>query len=259
MTWQNPKKLVRVSALNEFLNTDLRNLEVLEFGAFASPTLDRNEANVSYADRLSTEELRKSVNNEEKRSAIVDVDYVVSADFSERPDKKFDLIIANHVIEHIPNVICWLNNIAVALKPGGSLFVAVPDKRFTFDIGRKETLAREIVDSYVINREQPSPAIILDAAFHRQNIKVGGDVWFGKVQMASPMQQDLDVDKFLKDSMARINSGEYIDAHCNVFTELSFFAVFREIENMGLNRLTLQSVKGVQKPFNEFHALFRKV
>ncbi len=50
-----------------------------------------------------------------------------------------DFVIANHFFEHSENPIQTLTNLLRVLKPGGVLFLAVPDKRFTFDSYRPTT------------------------------------------------------------------------------------------------------------------------
>ena len=47
-----------------------------------------------------------------------------------------DFVIANHFLEHCENPIQTLVNLLRVLKDGGLLYLAVPDKRFTFDVDR---------------------------------------------------------------------------------------------------------------------------
>jgi SAM-dependent methyltransferase len=50
-----------------------------------------------------------------------------------------DFVIANHFLEHCENPIQTILNFLRVLRNGGILYLAVPDKRFTFDIGRPVT------------------------------------------------------------------------------------------------------------------------
>ena len=47
----------------------------------------------------------------------------------------FDYAIASHVFEHLPDPIGWLTELHSLLSPGGVIALAIPDKRYTFDIG----------------------------------------------------------------------------------------------------------------------------
>ncbi len=50
-----------------------------------------------------------------------------------------DFVVANHFFEHSENPIQTLENLLRVLKPAGVLFMAVPDKRYTFDAERPST------------------------------------------------------------------------------------------------------------------------
>ncbi len=258
MTWKNAKQAVRQSALDSLLQKSTKKMSVLEFGAFASPMFDPSQKNVFFADRLNTEELKTSVKDPAKRKMIVDVDYVVPPDFSIDLGRKFDLIVANHVVEHIPDVLSWLDNIGRALTNNGCLFLAVPDKRFTFDIVRDTTLARELIDNFEVRRTQPSISSIVDARYNRRNINFGSDVWSGRAAQKLDSPSDVDARALSETLKKQMDAGEYIDAHCNVFTEESFFRVFRQLEEMKYGDMRLQATFPVQKPYNEFYAVFTK-
>jgi SAM-dependent methyltransferase len=69
-------------------------------------------------------------------------------------DASFDFVVAAHVIEHMRNPIgaiaAWLR----VLKPGGHLYLIVPDKRYTFDRARVRTTLEHMILDY----REPSPA-----------------------------------------------------------------------------------------------------
>lgn len=54
-------------------------------------------------------------------------------------DNSLDFVIANHFFEHCENPVDTLQRLLNALRPGGIVFLAVPDKRYTFDAGRPST------------------------------------------------------------------------------------------------------------------------
>ena len=59
-----------------------------------------------------------------------------------------DFIVANHFLEHTENPIGTIQTHLGKLKPGGVLFYAVPDKRFTFDFRRPVTPLAHMVADY---------------------------------------------------------------------------------------------------------------
>jgi SAM-dependent methyltransferase len=60
-------------------------------------------------------------------------------------DASVDFVIANHVIEHLEDPITALESYARVLRPGGVLYMAVPDKRVTFDRDRPVTEVGHII------------------------------------------------------------------------------------------------------------------
>jgi len=59
-----------------------------------------------------------------------------------------DFVIANHFFEHSENPVQTLVNLFRVLKPQGILFMAVPDKRYTFDSSRPSTSFESLKRTY---------------------------------------------------------------------------------------------------------------
>lgn len=59
-----------------------------------------------------------------------------------------DFVIANHFLEHCENPIQTIANLTRVLKEGGILYMAVPDKRFTFDIERPITRYQVLAETF---------------------------------------------------------------------------------------------------------------
>jgi SAM-dependent methyltransferase len=60
-----------------------------------------------------------------------------------------DFIIANHFLEHCPDPIRSIHNMLRVVKQGGVLYLAVPDKRHTFDLRRPATPYVALKNAYV--------------------------------------------------------------------------------------------------------------
>jgi SAM-dependent methyltransferase len=69
-------------------------------------------------------------------------------------DESVDFVVANHVIEHLPDPISGLQEMARVTKPGGLLYFAVPDQRATFDRRRPVTAIAHLVDEFRNGTEQ---------------------------------------------------------------------------------------------------------
>lgn len=111
----------------------------IEIGALHQPLLVSPQAEVRYVDRMTVEELR----SEYPELADWNLTRVDIIDDGERlstiPDASQDFIIANHFLEHCEDPIGTIGVHLSKLKPGGVLFYAVPDKRYTFDFRRSAT------------------------------------------------------------------------------------------------------------------------
>jgi SAM-dependent methyltransferase len=63
-------------------------------------------------------------------------------------DSSQDFVIANHFIEHCENPINAIENFLRVLRPGGMLFMAIPDKTRTFDEERPITPFSHLMKDY---------------------------------------------------------------------------------------------------------------
>jgi SAM-dependent methyltransferase len=71
-------------------------------------------------------------NNSAEDLEAIDAFYLLGNDgcgYTAIPDSHYDLIILNHVIEHIPAPIPILETICTKLKPGGLIWIAFPSLR----------------------------------------------------------------------------------------------------------------------------------
>lgn len=109
----------------------------IEFGALHTPLRVPADATVTYADLAPVESLRVSYSEVGPiKSPDITTDLESMAGIL---DQGHDFIIANHVLEHVEDPLKALGSIGRVLRPGGIAFVALPDKRFTFDQEREIT------------------------------------------------------------------------------------------------------------------------
>jgi SAM-dependent methyltransferase len=105
-------------------------------------------AEVRYVDRMTVEELRREY-PELVEWQLTEVDVVDDGETLRTIDAgSQDFIIANHFLEHCENPIGTIETHLEKLKPGGVLFYAVPDKRFTFDFRRPLTPLEHFAADY---------------------------------------------------------------------------------------------------------------
>lgn len=144
---QEYEKTVREGLARKFLHG--RGLEI---GALQRKLQVPTECHVTYVDRMPLEELvehyPEMAHFNLQRPDIIDDGETLSS----IPPGSQDFVIANHFLEHSKNPIQTIENFFRVLKDGGVLYMAVPDKRYTFDCSRRLTAYAELSDARQCDR-----------------------------------------------------------------------------------------------------------
>lgn len=119
----------------------------VEIGALDRPLYLPKRARAFYLDRLHPRELRKHY--PELNSRPLFVSFVADGESMDCVrDGSLNFIVANHVIEHCEDPVATLMTFARKLTVGGVVFMAVPDKRRTFDCDRPETAWEHLAEDH---------------------------------------------------------------------------------------------------------------
>jgi len=160
--------------------------EGIEVGALHAPLQVPEGVKVHYVDRMSLSDLRKQY-PELGGVALVEADIVDNGEtLSSIADNSWDFAIANHMIEHCQNPIGALENFLRVVKPGGLVYMGVPDKRYTFDIDRPLTSLDHLIRDY---KEGPEWSRL---AHYEEYVRLVDK--FPEEQVAQRMQHLLDID-----------------------------------------------------------------
>jgi SAM-dependent methyltransferase len=164
---------------------DIRRMSGIEIGPLDKPLISKSEGNVLYVDHADAALLRDSYKNDSKVNTdnIVEIDGIwgdntLSAAIGS--DKRFDYVVASHVVEHVPDLISCLEEIHAVLKQDGSLRLTVPDKRYTFDYDRDPSKLCDVLDAYIRKARAPLPRMILDFCLAQRCVDVV-EAWKGPV------------------------------------------------------------------------------
>jgi SAM-dependent methyltransferase len=121
----------------------------IEIGALQKPLRLSEDCQVRYIDRMTIgkllEHYPEMANYPLQAPDIVD-DGQQLAHIAEDSQ---DFIIANHFLEHCPDPIRSIHNMLRVVRLGGILYLAVPDKRHTFDLKRPATPYVALKNAYV--------------------------------------------------------------------------------------------------------------
>jgi SAM-dependent methyltransferase len=120
----------------------------LEVGALHLPLPVSPHVRVRYVDRMDIPELRKHYPELADRK-LVPVHVIDDGEkLGSQPDESVDFIIVNHVIEHTEDPIGTIANHLRVIRPGGVLYLGVPNRHRTFDIDRQPTPLEHLVRDY---------------------------------------------------------------------------------------------------------------
>jgi SAM-dependent methyltransferase len=241
---------------------DYANSLGMEIGALHSPTVSRAEGRVIYVDYMPTEMLRAKLRHPGVSPAdVVEVD-VVWGDYPLREalGEPADYVVACHVIEHVPDLIGWLLQIHQALKPGGILGLAIPDRRATFDAYRPDSGIAEVIAAHLEGRRRPSLQQIIDAGVFAASSEHEPD-WRLEHQsghLPAAVLQSLPrfYDWVRTDPTLR---QRYTDVHCWVFTPASFLALAEALHAIACFPYVIEALHPTDPGQIEFQVRLRAI
>lgn len=216
----------------------------LEIGPSHNPVAPKSQNyNVHVLDHLKAEDLKSKYKGH--GGLGVDIDNIEEVDFvwegEALPDligktECYDWIIASHVIEHVPDMIGFLQQCEALLAPGGKLSLAVPDKRYCFDYLSPISTTGQFLDAFEQKRTRPSVGQVFD---HYANscYRDGVITWTDTVQKDAKFEVIHTFQQAMDLGHHWVNSGEYIDAHCWRFTPESYELLLSDFRKLKLLNL----------------------
>jgi 2-polyprenyl-3-methyl-5-hydroxy-6-metoxy-1,4-benzoquinol methylase len=230
----------------------------LELGPLDAPVISTTEASIKYADFVTYEELLRRHSARRDASRIVRPDYLITpGSLAVQITDRFDYVIACHVIEHIPNMIAWLNDLHSLLTANGRLFLAVPDKRYTFDILRPETSLAHIMNDFYRAVTVPDLEHILEHLFLKREVSATA-AWKGDIQLLLE-QQRYTLDQAYTIARQKFETEGCVDVHCHVFTGAAFLTAIQQLIAAKFIHYQVVDFVEVEKPYNEFLCTLAKV
>lgn len=209
-----------------------------EIGPLNIPLVTKADADVLYVDHLPTEALKAKYSHYE---GLVDIDRPMG-DKSLRQtlegDAPLDFVVASQVMEHVPDPIGWLGDLAAVLKVGGRAAISLPDRRLTFDLYRRESRPSDFIAAHVAGATVPDARAVYD---HFSQVAAVSMQWAVKESvypddvvhgMGAVVAPPFDVDPLELVRQAR--DGAYHDVHAWVYTPVSFVLCFAHLAGAGL-------------------------
>lgn len=234
-----------------FLSLIPDGASVLEIGPFYRPSLRGDR--VDYLDVLTTEELRsRAASLGEPTENIPEITYVSPTGTLSVVEQRYDIVFSSHSLEHQPDLVRHLNEVAAILRRGGLYMVIVPDCRYCIDHHLPRTTIADLVDAHHEGRQTHTLKSVIEhlalAAHNDPSRHWRGD-------HGTPTF-DLDA---IRAAIGHWEAaaGGYLDVHAWHFTPEGFREACDLLHDLGLSEMLPHRVYGTIYEANEFCAALR--
>ena len=196
-------------------------------------------------------------------SLIPEIDFVlrqpdgrtVSLAEAAKTGAPFDWVVASHVMEHVPDEIGWLADLAELVADDGVLVLAVPDKRYTFDLHRPPTTVGQMLEAHLNRDERPSVRAVYDH-FSAKVAYDKVDLWRGITTGYDAKEHTL---QDATEQVDRTRDGEHVDCHVWLYTPDTFLQQMHELRLLGLSSWYVEELVATQRDDNEFRVRMRRI
>ena len=219
-----------------------RSGDGLEIGPSYNPIAPKSAGfHVTIVDHAPTGDLREKFQayglGPELLAKIEEVDFVWDGGpLTDLLPTTYDFIIAAHVLEHSVDVIAFLADCESLLKPGGTLSLVLPDKRYCFDVLQPLSTVGRVLDAHLAPTRFHTAGTVLDHFAYAMSKDQLGVAWYpGAPGQLAPQFSDWDAAADpLRIAMAQ---DEYFDVHKWRFTPASFSLLLQDLRQLGHTRL----------------------
>lgn len=142
-----------------------------------------------------------------------------------------DYVASSHVLEHVSNPIKAICEWYRVLRPGGIMYVVVPDRRFTWDHHRALTPVAHMLDDYARNTTDCDATHIDDFV---ENVD-----WTTYSPATPPEQVPAEKQKLKQIYHDTVADGRIINIHFHVFEPSNVIALFKAVMTFPQTKLDL--------------------
>jgi hypothetical protein len=237
----------------------------LEVGPLNRPIIGKDDGDVSYVDVYD----REGIVRHYRDDPAVPVDDIPEIDFhliqadgttltlveATKSGAPFDWVMASNVVEHVPDLIGWLSELATVVEDDGVLVLAIPDKRYCFDVHRPPTTVGQMVDAHAAGDQRPSVAAVYDY-FSSVVDADARKLWRGRMPTFDTRIHSFDE---ARHHVERTLAGEYVDCHVWLFTPESFLRQMHELRITGRSEWVVERMEPTPRRDLEFRVVMRRL
>lgn len=235
-----------------------------EIGPLHNALIAKSDGTVFYVDHCDTETLQARWSSDKSvdvtrlhvdavwgaRTLRAAIDESALANEIGLRGRRLDYVVASHVVEHVPDLITWFSEIESVLAREGTVRLAVPDRRYTFDYLRHTSTLTDVVDAFVRGRRVPSGSRVFDFALNMVHVDCG-KAWAGELDR-DELVHGYTVQQALELARDAESNGTYHDVHCWVFTPTSFAELFCALAAAGLLKFSCDRIITTSRDEFEF-------
>jgi SAM-dependent methyltransferase len=242
----------RLRDRNDFAALIPSSANVLEIGPFRDPLLRR--PNVFYFDVLSQDGLiaRAELIGLDP-AGVPHIDYVSPTGDLSTVNRRFDVVVSSHCLEHQPDLLGHLQDVGKLLLPGGAYFLLVPDKRYCFDHFIPMSSLAEIMVAQLERRKVHTLRSMIE---HRTLITHNDPHrhWQGDHGVMFE-----NFEQRLQGALREFDDakGGLVDVHAWYFTPDSAAAILAALQNLRLTQLSLYRTYATRYGSGEFWLILR--
>jgi SAM-dependent methyltransferase len=241
-----------VNRIQRLLGTVDRSHQIIELGAGYNPVAPKAGGwRTHVVDHATREELRAKYADASVDIAVIeDVDTVWHGGPLDQAVPapllgQVDLIIASHVLEHIPDLIAFFTSASRLVRPGGRLSVALPDRRYCFDCYKPWTTTGDLLEAHGVGLQRHT----LKTAFNHMaySALAEGQLGWGPMPVKPPVLMGAfsvaaDMARHYRDDP----NAPYQDFHVWQFTPSGLQLILIELLEIGLIDWQMEDMQGTQ-------------
>jgi hypothetical protein len=167
------------------------------------------------------------------------------------------LVFSSHCVEHQPDFIEHLNEVADLLQAGGRYATIIPDARYCFDASLPKTKISDIFNAYQLRRKVHSIGSIVEhlAMTTHNDTAVHWEQRCGVADLYHKIDRQKVNHAF---DLLEKSDGNYIDVHAWQFDPVTFSEIIQCLIDLGKIKFTSIICNGPVKGRNEFTATLIK-
>jgi len=228
------RKVNLINSRKDFISLIPGNCEILEIMPGYSPVM--TGPGISYFDTEDRSQLMAGAAPLNVATApIPEIDFVSPDGDMSGIKRKFDIIVSSHNIGRHPDLVRHLHQLGNLLKPGGSVFCIIPDKRYCHNHYNNDASITNILASH---HEQRSRHSLQDILAHTVTTTHADAPRHWRGKHGDPYKQITKRSAMTLKEYGKDNSNirlRDVDAH--LFTPGSFATIVELLNKVGLTKL----------------------